>query len=152
MSGLTLNNKLVRSALEPPACPRGNRKTCRACDGGIEGRCHTKNVVYQISCKLCSNTYIGKTRRMIRTRYMEHLGDARNKRKGTDLGDHVLAVHNDIQPKNEDFEICILHTCKDEANLRITESIEIRNQKPALNKNTSSWRLLHPVPYSSAVH
>jgi len=86
---------------------------------------------------------------MIRTRFMEHLGDARNKRKGTDLGDHILATHPDTQPKNDDFEIKIVHTCKDEANLRITESIEIRNTKPALNKNTSSWRLLYPVPYSS---
>ena len=83
---------------------------------------------------------------------MEHLGDARNKRKGTDLGDHILTEHNDVQPKNDDFQIHILQTCKDEANLRITESIEIRNRKPALNKNTSSWRLLHPVPYSSSVH
>ena len=86
---------------------------------------------------------------MIRTRFMEDLGDARNKRRGTDLGDHALTDHNDLQLKNEDFEIAILHTCKDEANLRITESIEIRNCKPALNKNTSSWRLLNPLPYSS---
>ena len=27
-SGPTLSSKLVRSALEPPACPRGNRKSC----------------------------------------------------------------------------------------------------------------------------
>ena len=80
---------------------------------------------------------------------MEHLGDARNQRKGSDLGDHMLAEHPDTQSKNEDFEISILHTCKDEANLRITESIEIRNKKPALNKNSFSWRLLQPVPYTS---
>ena len=80
---------------------------------------------------------------------MEHLGDARNKKKGSDLGDHMLLEHPNMQAKNENFEISILHTCKDEANLKITESIEIRNKKPALNKNTFSWRLLQPVPYSS---
>ena len=148
-SGPTLASKLIRSALEPPLCPRGNRKSCHTCDAGIPGKCHTKNVVYQITCKICSKTYIGKTRRMIRTRFMEHLGDARNSRRGTDLGDHVLSEHSTIHIGNGDFSIGILHTCKDEANLRITESIEIRNRHPALNKNTLSWRLLNPVPYSS---
>ena len=79
---------------------------------------------------------------------MEHLGDARNKRRGTDLGDHMLTEHPNTQPRNEHFEISILHTCKDEANLMITESIEIRNKRPTLNKNSFSWRLLPPVPYS----
>ena len=106
--------------------------------------------LYEIKCKMCGDTYIGKTKRMVRTRFMEHLGDARNKRKGTDLGDHILTAHPTAQPMNTDFEISILHRCKDEANLLITESIEIRNKKPALNKNTSSWRLLHPVPYTSS--
>ena len=151
-SGPTLSSKLVRSALEPPLCPRGTRSTCSTCDGGLKGRCHIKNVVYEIKCKICGNLYIGKTRRMIRTRFMEHLGDARNQRKGSDLGDHMLSEHPNTQSKNEDFEISILHTCKDEANLRITESIEIRNKKPALNKNSFSWRLLQPVPYTSLLN
>ncbi|XP_043217474.1 uncharacterized protein LOC122379376 [Amphibalanus amphitrite] len=149
-SGPTLSNQLTSSALQPPDCPRGCRKTCSTCEGGLKGRCHTKNVVYEIKCKMCGDTYIGKTKRMVRTRFMEHLGDARNKRKGTDLGDHILTAHPTAQPMNTDFEISILHRCKDEANLLITESIEIRNKKPALNKNTSSWRLLHPVPYTSS--
>ena len=151
-SGPTLSSKLIRSALEPPTCPRGNRKSCNTCDGGLGGKCHTKNVVYQITCKLCKGVYVGKTRRMVRTRFMEHLGDARNRRRGTDLGDHVLAEHQNTQPKNDDFQIEILHICKDEANLMITESIEIRNRRPALNKNSFSWRLLNPVPYTSATH
>ena len=60
---------------------------------------------------------------MARTRFMEHLGDASNKRRGTDLGDHMLTMHPTHQAKNDDFEIKILETCEDEANLRITESI-----------------------------
>ena len=68
---------------------------------------------------------------------MEHLGGARKKRRGTDLGDHMLMMHPTSQDKNDDFEIKILDTCKDEANLRITESIEIRNRKPALNKTSN---------------
>ena len=83
---------------------------------------------------------------------MEHLGDARKKRRGTDLGDHMLIVPTSptSQAKNDDFEIKILDSCKDEANLKITESIEITNNKKSLNKNMSSWRLLKPVPYSSS--
>ena len=82
-----------------------------------------KNVVYHITCKICNECYVGKTRRMVRTRFMKHLGDVRNRRRGTDLGDHMLTMHPTHQAKNDDFEIKILETCEDEANLRITESI-----------------------------
>ena len=63
---------------------------------------------------------------------------------------HMLTMHPTYQAKNDDFGIRVLETCKEEANLKIAEPIEIRNRKPALNKNMSSWRLLHPVPYSSS--
>ena len=80
-SGKTLANLLTRSALEPPPCPAGNR-TCHTCEAGLVGKCHTKNVVYKITCNLCSDistTYVGETRRSVRERYMEHLRDFKNK-------------------------------------------------------------------------
>ena len=47
-SGQTVSDVLVRSALNPPRCPSGN-KTCHACGAGLQGQCTTKNVVYEIS-------------------------------------------------------------------------------------------------------
>ena len=144
--GKTLASTLVRSALEQPPCPRGNRKSCHTCDAGAVGKCHLKNVVYQITCHLCSAIYIGETRRRVRTRFMEHLGDARNKRFGTHLGDHVKDKHPDATITNDMFKIKLLHThIKDAAQLKIIESLEIRNRKPAINKNSASWRLIAPI-------
>ena len=75
-SGPTLKSKLVRSALEPPPC-RGKTR-CHTCPNGLPGKCHIKNVVYKISCKMCSTGqtpyfYIGETSRPIRERFKEHL-------------------------------------------------------------------------------
>ena len=150
--GRTLANTLVRSALEQPPCPRGNRKTCHTCDAGISGKCHLKNVVYEITCTLCAAIYIGETRRRVRTRYMEHLGDARHKRSGTHLGDHVKDTHPDVNITNQSFKIKLLHThIKDAAQMKILESLEIRNRRPAINKNSASWKLIAPmqVKYST---
>ena len=148
----TLASTLIRSALEQPPCPRGSRKICHACDSGVAGKCHFKNVVYEITCTLCSSIYIGETRRRVRTRFMEHLGDARNKRSGTHLGDHVRDTHPDAIITNDTFKIKLLHThIKDAAQMKITESLEIRNRKPAINKNSMSWKLISPmqVTYSA---
>ena len=148
-SGRTLANTLIRSSLDPPPCPRGHRKTCHTCNSGLEGRCHIKNTVYKITCTLCSHTYIGETTRQIRTRFMEHLGNARRKEQGKHLGEHTKEHHSDSQITDTTFTIEILHICKDAAECKIKESLEIRNQKPQINKQVFSWRLLPPVPYSS---
>ena len=52
-SGQTLSEKLTTSALEKPPCPAGNKK-CHCCMSGLEGRCHSKNAVYMITCNLCA--------------------------------------------------------------------------------------------------
>ena len=76
-SGQTLSGKLTRSALEKPPCPAGSRK-CHCCMSGLQGKCHSKNVVYKITCNLCPQTfYIGESKRNIRLRFNEHLRDAK---------------------------------------------------------------------------
>ena len=49
--GQTVSSILASSALTPPHCPSGN-KTCHACKAGVEGKCTTKNVVYEIKCTI----------------------------------------------------------------------------------------------------
>ena len=125
---------------------RGHQKTCHAYEAGAAGKCHLKNVVYQIACTLYSAVFIGETRRRVQTRFMEHLGDARNKRSGTHLGDDVRETHADAIIGNDTFKIRLLHThIKDAAQLKITESLEIRNRRPAINKNSTSWKLIAPL-------
>ena len=149
-SGKTLSSILTRSALEPPPCPAGNR-TCHTCEAGLQGRCHTKNAVYKITCNHCpenTTTYVGETRRSVRERYMEHLREFKNKATKTPFGDHRKRSHDNETVTPTSLTIEILQVCKDVAELKITESIHIRNHRPSLNTQTSSWRLIPPVQYT----
>ena len=147
--GPSVSNYLIRSALNPPACPSGN-KTCNACEAGLKGSCTTKNVVYEIECTLCQNvTYIGETKRLVRLRFNEHLRDAKNRTRDTPFGDHMSTVHPTATIASSTLKIKILRRCKDVASLKITESQCIRDINPKLNTHTSSWKLITPPPYGS---
>ena len=120
--GETIASLLVRSALNPPKCPSGH-KTCHACEAGIEGRCTTKNVVYEIRCMLCRDSnYIGETKRPVRLRFNEHLRDSKNKTADTPFGDHMRIHHPDANVTSTTLKVRILRRCKDVASLKITES------------------------------
>ena len=147
LSGPTLKNKLIKSALEPPPCRVKTR--CHTCPNGLSGRCHTKNVVYKISCKKCSHDkkpyfYIGETSRPIRERFKEHLSDARLRKLGTGLGEHVLDIHTNLSNKeiNGNFLIEILSRNRDVADNKIDESIKIRDSNPNLNTYSTSWPII----------
>ena len=148
-SGQTLADKLTSSALEKPPCPAGNKK-CHCCLSGLEGRCHSKNAVYMITCNLCprKDSYVGESKRSVRLRFNEHLRDAKNKSKNTPFGEHFQKSHPNVEIDENTLTITILQICKDVAELKIAESIEIRNHKPVLNIMSSSWTLIKPVPYS----
>ena len=45
---------------------------------GVEGRCNTRNVIYQITCKFCNDAYIGNTSTPLKTRISNHIKDVRN--------------------------------------------------------------------------
>ena len=141
-----LKRAFVRSALEPPPCPGGGRK-CLTCLSGLSGRCHTTNVVYQISCQLCErenrrSIYIGETKRSVRQRFNEHLRDARHKAEDTPLGDHMTACHRNSPVDEETFKISILRRCEDGPNRKVAESTFIRDRNPNMNTQTTSWPLL----------
>ena len=148
MKGQSLSDILVRSALYPPRCPSGS-KTCNTCEAGLQGKCTTKFVVYEIKCNLCQNSYVGETKRLVRLRFNEHLRDAKNKTPDTPFGDHMKKQHPDINISASTLNIRILRRCKDVASLKITESKYIRDLKPKLNTQQSSWKLISPPPYGS---
>ena len=141
--GPSLKQKLVRSAYCPTPCPGGGRQ-CHSCKAGLRGKCHTKNVVYRMDCGLCRNDeafYIGETRRSVRLRYNEHIRDASNNKADTPFGLHQ-ARHPGIPLNSSNISIKILHVCKDGPDRKIWESIYIRDLKPTLNTQTSSWPIL----------
>ena len=147
MSKDSIQNRLISSALVSPPCPSGKKK-CHACMNGLRGKCNTKNVIYQITCNLCeakqlNEFYVGECTRPVRYRYNEHLSDARLRKLDTPLGEHVLKEHPDLSNTtiNASFSIKILDRGKDCAEVKIKESIFIRDLKPSLNYMQSSWPL-----------
>ena len=141
--GPSLRKKLVRSAYLPPPCPDAG-KHCNCCEAGLEGKCHLKNVIYRMDCTLCEKDhafYVGETRRSVRLRYNEHLRDAKNKRTDTPFGLHQTK-HLNVQLSSTNISIQILRVSKDGPDRKIWESIYIRDLKPTLNTQTSSWSLM----------
>ena len=150
VSGKTLAKHLISSALDSAPCPAG-AKRCNTCEAGLTGQCHTKNAVYKIICNLCAEKpaiYIGESKRRVRDRFNEHLRDAKNRTPNTPLGDHIIRMHQPSRVTSKSFKISIERVCKDMADLKIAESVEIRNQRPSLNTQNSSWPLLPPPPYT----
>ena len=147
-SGQTLGQKLITSALTKTPCPAGQRH-CHTCENGLKGQCTKKFVVYKITCQMCqshgrSEFYIGECTRPVRYRFNEHLSDARLRKTDTPLGEHILDFH--LNASNTDinagFRIEILTSGRDCADIKIAESIQIRNLKPTLNSMKSSWPLV----------
>ena len=148
-SGPTLGSKLITSALSKPPCPAGQRH-CHTCGSGLKGKCTRKNVVYKITCNMCkinmsNEFYIGESSRPIRYRFNEHLSDARKRKPDTPLGEHITDFHFNASDTdiNSSFNITILTSGRDNAELKIAESIQIRKLKPTLNTMKSSWPLVH---------
>ena len=142
----TLKTKLIKSDFSRPECPSG-RRTCNACSSGVEGKCTISGVVYCVTCNLCSSdgdsvTYIGECKRPIRLRFNEHVLDAKNNSTDTPFGDHFKTRHAGENLPGHPLSVKILHRAKDHPNRKIMESLYIRQLKPVLNKNISSWFIL----------
>ena len=145
--GETVAKKLIRSAHSSPPCPGGGRH-CNTCQAGLAGKCHTKNTIYRIDCTLCPEGqpfYIGESRRSIRKRFNEHLGDAKNRRADWPFGIHQND-HTNTTLTCQNLRIKILARATDGPDRKIKESIYIRDQKPTLNTQTSSWPLTPNQP------
>ena len=83
---------------------------------------------------------IKQSRRPIRARFNEHLGDARLRKPDTGLGDHTLEEHEGMTSTeiNSNLHIAILTTKEHEADLRICESIYIRDNCSTMNIKSRS--------------
>ena len=141
----TLKQKLVHSSFGDPPCPSGNR-ICNTCRRLQNGRCTDKNVVYELSCTLCGAKYIGESKRPLRLRYNEHLRCAANETQLTPIGDHFSECHAGMSKAEKladpPLEVRILKKTRDHPDRKITESLYIRERKPGLNENLSSWRIM----------
>ena len=86
--------------------------------------------------------YIGETSRSIRLRFNEHRKNGKNGEHDTPFGEHMLQSHPDLEPRDTSMTVKILRVCKDEADRKITETICIRDARPKINDNSTSWHIL----------
>ena len=77
--------------------------------------CEQGPCIYAIRCKKCGKLYIGQTKRLLRVRFQEHLGDIRNNRSGG-VAEHFNSESCSI----DDISIVVLNVeweCKKEKEL-----------------------------------
>ena len=68
---------------------------CTVCEE-LGVNCATRFAIYQLTCELCHESYIGKTYRPIKQRLKEHNSSARLGNRRTAAGDHILDAHPEI--------------------------------------------------------
>ena len=137
----SLKKVLVNSELTKAPCPAGSR-SCQTCAVISGGRCTDKNVVFEVTCKLCGNSYIGESKRPIRLRFNEHVRSMLSVTQYTPLGDHFRKEHSDVSRTKYLLEVKILRRTLDHPDRKITESLYIREKRPSMNENMLSWPLL----------
>ena len=86
-------------------------------------------VVYQLSCKDCNATYMGKTSRRLARRLKEH-----ETTSSSACHDHSRKLHHTIDYENVE----VIDTASNDTKLKIKELLHILKRKPELNKQLNS--------------
>jgi len=94
-----------------------------------------KNVVYKISCEDCDATYVGQTKRKLKTRITEHHKQINNKAsKMTVIAEHGLSHNHNFDWSNVE----IMDNERYYWKRIISEMIHIQLQDNALNQQTDT--------------
>ena len=91
--------------------------------------CHRTNVIYKISCRLCSKFYIGSTSQHLHERVDQHLKNTEGSINEHLINEHLL--HN-IKNKKENIRVEVAYQCPKMKDLLHVEAILT---KPHINKN-----------------
>ena len=117
---ITRRTKTLRSALRKRrlegSCALSN---CSIRDPKV---CFRRNIVYQVRCEKCEQTYIGSTVRPLHIRFKEHLQSSKSS-----IYRHKNTCDCDS------FNVSILSTAEDEPALRLKEALLIRKFRPKIN-------------------
>ncbi len=99
-------------------------------------------IVYLFQCSDCGVRYVGSSVRNLKIRISEHKGFSfRTNRviSNSSFSEIRWSCQNDHVIKSEDFRI--IGQCSQERDLRLLESLHIRDLKPKLNKSNSTMKL-----------
>ncbi len=118
-------------------CSMANPSKCSICLHIRGGGCATRNVVYKITCLLCTSnsTYIGETYRCLHDTLMEHTRAANrpDSYKDNAIGKHYKQFHPGCVAS---LAFDILDRQKNTVRRKISEARYITNQKPSMNDRT----------------
>ena len=90
------------------------------------------NVVYKFSCLCATNlTYIGKTKRHLIVRSLEHLEFEKAEPK-SEIKEHLKKCLVCRKSNLDNFEI--IKKCKSDFEAKVTEALYIKKENPTLNK------------------
>lgn len=129
-SGPSIISKLTKSSL--------NHQTCniRNCYFKNESFCRKKNVIYELTCLICKERYIGETKRELHHRLNEHVrhtvqGNITN----SAFAEHYQKLHHNNKIPEPPFSVKILDNGRDSADCFIREATSIRKEKPSINRD-----------------
>ena len=106
--------------------------TCRSKTCPSPTICQLTNVVYEATCTLCQQTYIGQTRRKLHDRIREHTYAACKHDNTSAFGEHYANTHPNTTTPNITFKI--LKRTSDTLRLHIEEAYAIQTKSPQLNR------------------
>ena len=106
-----------------PTTRECNKKDCLIRENGTD-LCFTKNIVYEIKCKKCEQSYIGSTIRLLHDRIKEHF---------TSDTSSVYKHLQQCQTSPNTLSVKVIGRNSDPVNLRLLEAALIRNRKPKIN-------------------
>lgn len=125
--GTTLINTLTSSALRSNVC---NKKACVF----KNKNCMDKNCIYKLQCTICFQEYIGETGRPFHERLKEHLKSIILMDNKSAMSEHYVKHHVEIP--EEPFSYNILKKINNTTERKIAESIFIKQQQPAINRDS----------------
>jgi len=95
-----------------------------------EPRTSNNNVIYKIACKDCDASYVGQTKRQLKTRLREHMNNIRQDySKHTVVSEHIVNFNHAFDWEN----VQILDHEHNYYKRLISEMIHIKEQKNGLN-------------------
>ena len=140
------SGKTLKMAMKTKSQPK--KCECILCKNNLP--CHSKNIVYKMTCKNCKTTnsnYIGATNRKITKRLEEHEHSIRKFNNRTTTGEHMLLKHKRNKPRKQlpnkinfqnlfkHYKVEILKQCKDPLETYIVEQMNIKKKDSATLNN-----------------
>ena len=142
--GTSLKRRLQRS--DPFREKKCGDSGCMVCEEGDGGRCRVNGITYEITCKVCKDTYIGETARNAYTRGNEHKASISatlhpDRPKPTLRHPADLKHAADANPPS--FEMRVTGVFGGDALKRqISEAVMIRNSESQMNRQ-DEWRQIN---------